>query len=37
MNNMMATADSIAHFLKNSPKRQAELENWIEELFAGEK
>jgi len=34
---MMTTADLIAHFFKYSPKRQAELERWIEDLFAGEK
>ena len=37
INNMMQTADKIAHFLKYSPKRQCTLETWIDDLFPEEK
>ena len=37
VNNMMQTADKIAHFFKYSPKRQGALETWIDNLFPEEK
>ena len=37
VNNMMRTADKIAHFFKYSPKRQGALETWIDDLFPEEK
>ncbi|XP_065883923.1 52 kDa repressor of the inhibitor of the protein kinase-like [Dysidea avara] len=37
VSNMMQTADAIARFFKNSPKRQLALEKWIEDILAGEK
>ena len=37
VNNMMQTADKIAHFFKYSPKWQHALETWIDDLFPEEK
>ena len=33
VNNMMQTADKIAHFFKYSPKQQRALETWIDDIF----
>ena len=33
----MQVADKIARFFSNSPKRQATLEIWIEDILQGEK
>ncbi len=33
----MQVADKIAHFFSNSPKRQATLEIWIQNILQGEK
>ena len=37
VNNVIQTADKIAHFLKYSPKWQGALETWIDNLFPEEK
>ncbi len=37
INNIMQVADKIAHFFCNSPKRQATLEIWIQDILQGEK
>ena len=34
---MMTTADKVACFFGNSPKRQLELEKWIESIYDGER
>ena len=37
VNNMKQTADSVARFFNNSPKRQLALESWRDSVFANEK
>ena len=37
VSNMMQTADTISRFFKNSPKRQLELEKWIDSVLPEEK
>ena len=37
VDNMMTTADKVARFFGNSPKRQLELEKWIESIYDGER
>ena len=37
ISNMMQSAEKIARFFNNSPKRQMALEKWIDELFTDEK
>ena len=37
VNNIMQVADKIARFFSNSPKRQATLEIWIQDILHGEK
>lgn len=33
---MMLSADAVAHFCNNSPKRQVLLETWIDNVFQEE-
>ena len=37
VNNIRRIADKIARFFSNSPKRQATLEIWIQDILQGEK
>ena len=37
VNNVMQVADKIARFFSNSPKKQATLKNWIQDILQGEK
>ncbi len=37
VNNMMQTADAVARFFSNSPKRQLALETWVDNIFQDEK
>ena len=37
VSNMMQTADAVARFFSNSPKRQLALETWIDDIFQDEK
>ena len=37
VNNMMQTADAVARFFNNSPKRQVLLETWIDKIFPDER
>ena len=37
VNNIMQVADKIARCFSNSPKRQATLEIWIQDILQGEK
>ena len=36
ISNMMQTADAIARFFSNSPKRQLALEEWVDTILQGE-